>query len=421
MATSTDSPLPPAREIPTTFLASARSWWALGEESSAIAEERLLRRLPSFRSESDPDSPHDGPVIATRSRVAVSKPNHFLNILSMIATHPAPDAPPPVVLLPGYGGGIGVFFRNLPALAEWAGRRGSRAYAVDWLGMGRSARVPFIIKAARSDIPGRGREAEAFFIDSLEEWRLKMQLEQMTLIGHSLGAYFSVCYALKYPQRVNKLILLSPAGISPDPALPSVSAPDPTPTPSTTSSAPAEFSPKASQVDNEIRVRRVTAPLRESHSLLLWYLWEWGWTPFHIARCTLFWGPLLVGWYALTHFSGLTDEERRDLYDYILNITLAKGSGEYCIAHLIPLSSYARMPLIDRMAALKIPITFVYGDRDWMDAEGGAQCIENLRKAGNTEARSVIVENAGHQVYFDNPAAVNELVVRELDRRSAVE
>ena len=65
------------------------------------------------------------------------------------------------------------------------------------------------------------------------------------------------------------------------------------------------------------------------------------------------------------------------MHDYITNITLAKGSGEYCIcenlhptsvlwylnwvfaAHILAPGAHARMPLVDRIAALKIPVTFV--------------------------------------------------------------
>jgi len=83
--------------------------------------------------------------------------------------------------------------------------------------MGRSARVPFRIRAKRDDIPGRVHEAESFFVESLEEWRERAGLEKMTLIGHSLGAYFSTVYALRYPERVHKLLLLSPAGVPQDP------------------------------------------------------------------------------------------------------------------------------------------------------------------------------------------------------------
>ncbi|KAJ6599316.1 Alpha/Beta hydrolase protein [Mycena vulgaris] len=405
-------PLPPAREIPASFSASLRSWWVTSEKSGAVAEERLFRRLPFFHGSSD------SPVVATSSRVDLDKPKHYLNTLSITSTRPAPDAPPPLVLLPGYGAGIGFFFTNLMAVAQWAGRRGSSVYAVDWLGMGRSARVPFTIKSPRKDIPGRVQEAESFFIDSLEEWRIKMNLEQMTLAGHSLGAYFSVAYALKYPDRVNKLILLSPAGVPRDPN--STTVPerelDPPPSGSASSSSSVEFSSQH-KVD-DIRAEQAAAkPPQTRTRRLFMYLWEEGFSPFAVVRSTFFWGPMLIGKYSSRRFSGLSEEDTRDMHDYILNITLAKGSGEYCISHILSPGAHARMPLVDRIAALKIPVTFVYGDHDWMDPQGGEQSVENLRKAGNGQARSYIVQNAGHHVYLDNPKAVNDLLVRELDRR----
>lgn len=151
-------------------------------------------------------------------RVELSNPKHYLNTLAITSTTQSTSSKhPPAVLLHGYGAGLGFFFQNFPALGSWAARRGTSVYALDWLGMGRSARVPFSIKAKREDIDGRVREAEGFFIDTLEEWRQRMGLERMTLIGHSLGGYLGVAYALKYPTRVSKLILLSPAGVPRDP------------------------------------------------------------------------------------------------------------------------------------------------------------------------------------------------------------
>lgn len=408
--------LPPAKDIPSNLVSSFKSWWHAGENQSAAAEQRLLRQLPFFRPSSSSSSVHEGPVVATSSRVDLSTPKHYINTLSIKSTTRSPTAPPPAVMLHGYGAGLGFYFRNFQAVADWAGRRGTDVFALDWLGMGRSARVPFTVKAKRDDVPARVAEAESFFVDSLEEWRAKMGLEKMTLVGHSLGAYFSVVYALKYPARVNKLILLSPAGVPRDPngtTMPSREVTDAQvaegsdedhPEPATKGRVGSLKDQQKEQKRQESRARK-----------LFTYLWEEGWSPFQVVRSTLFWGPMLVGKYSSRRFTGLTEEETRNMHDYILNITLAKGSGEYCISHILAPGAHARMPLVDRIAALKIPVTFVYGDQDWMDPQGGTESVENLRKAGNGNGRMYIVPHAGHHVYLDNPRVTNELIVKELD------
>ncbi|KAF9221944.1 alpha/beta-hydrolase [Gyrodon lividus] len=410
-------PIPPAREIPVTFTASLKSWWTAGEKQGAAAEERLLRRLPFFLPEKMPASAvGDSPVIARSERIQLTAPEHYLNSLSIKSTNPSTNAPPPAVLLHGYGAGLGFFFRNFPALAKWAGNRGTDVYAVDWLGMGRSARVPFRIKSKRADIPGRVREAESFFVDSLEEWRDKIGLEKMTLIGHSLGAYFSVAYALRYPTRVHKLILLSPAGVPHDPNNLSMPSRELTDTGESGSLASFPVEPASDSEIQLIRDEQRAIKREESRSRkLLTYLWEGGWSPFQVVRSTVFWGPMLVGKYSSRRFSGLTEDETRDMHDYILNITLSKGSGEYCISHILAPYAYARKPLVDRIPALKIPITFLYGEHDWMDPVGGLQSVEKLRRAGNVNGRMFAIPNAGHHLYLDNPAAVNDLLIEELN------
>lgn len=81
-----------------------------------------------------------------------------------------------------------------------------RVTTIDLLGMGASGRPHFKLRTARDCIE--------FFIHSIEAWMRTVKLdEQFILIGHSLGAYISVEFSLRYSHRVNKLILLSPAGI----------------------------------------------------------------------------------------------------------------------------------------------------------------------------------------------------------------
>jgi len=125
---------------------------------------------------------------------------------------------------------------------------------------------------------------------------------------------------------------------------------------------------------------------------------------------------MIVGKYSSRRFSGLSEEETKDMHEYILAITLAKGSGEYSISHLLAPGAIARLPLVNRISAINVPVTFVYGSHDWMDPEGGYKAVQNLHRAGNKDSRVVIVPNAGHHVYLDNPKAINELMARELDK-----
>ncbi|KAH9943132.1 alpha/beta-hydrolase [Epithele typhae] len=387
--------VPPAREIPGTFMSSVKSWWSVGEKGAAASEERLLRKLPYFRPEGSPPVTPDftHPVVASRSKVELDNPKNYLNTVSITpTTAPSSGAPAPAVMLHGYGAGLGFFFQNLPALGMWAGNRGTSVYAVDWLGMGRSSRPTFHIKSRREDVDARVAEAESFFVDSLEQWRKKMGLERMTLIGHSLGGYLSVAYALRHPTRATDQQATGQTGED-------------------------HAEPATSGRVNNLRQEQQSQQRQASTSRkVLEYLWEQGWSPFQVVRSTWLWGPMLIGKYSSRRFIGLSDEDTRAMHDYIMNITLAKGSGEYCISHLLAPGAYARRPIVDRIDALKIPVTFIYGDHDWMDPEGGKESVERLRQAGNGLGKMYIVPHAGHHVYLDNPKATNDLLVKELDR-----
>jgi len=55
-------------------------------------------------------------------------------------------------------------------------------------------------------------------IDTLEELRREKGITNFVLAGHSLGGYLAAKYALKYPKKIDSLVLISPAGLSNRPA-----------------------------------------------------------------------------------------------------------------------------------------------------------------------------------------------------------
>ena len=138
--------------------------------------------------------------------------DRLINTLKL--TQPSPDSNKEskrtLVMAHGYGAGLGFFYRNYPALGRL---QDLQVYAVDWLGMANSSRPRFPTFPNASSEEEKSELTEAFFVESLEAWREAHGIPKMTLMGHSLGGYLCTGYALKYPQRVEKLILVSPAGV----------------------------------------------------------------------------------------------------------------------------------------------------------------------------------------------------------------
>lgn len=197
-ATEAIAALSPARQIPQTWGESLAFWWSSGDRETAYAQERLLRRLPFFSSSpaapADPSTAADisSPISRVVGRVTkfeLNDPKRYLNQFSIQPTYKVdPEkAPPPTVILHGYGAGLGFFFLNFQSLGDWAAKRGGSIFALDWLGMGLSARVPFRVTAKRENTEERVKQAEDFFLDALEEWRQKNGFDKMNLVGHSLG------------------------------------------------------------------------------------------------------------------------------------------------------------------------------------------------------------------------------------------
>ncbi len=69
------------------------------------------------------------------------------------------------------------------------------------------------------DLPGYAKSSAGvhsgnmlFYADAISKFAHKLNLQKVSLIGHSMGGHISIATALLYPQLIERLILLAPAG-----------------------------------------------------------------------------------------------------------------------------------------------------------------------------------------------------------------
>ncbi|KAJ5678821.1 cardiolipin-specific deacylase [Penicillium macrosclerotiorum] len=377
--------------FPLGYREGFSQWWA--RLPAAAAEHKVLSYLPylhhqppthlqtgyvaSFPNGSTPDSLQSadhsqqgeistnsqndpyGPRRWSSSMVELSGKDRALNEFSVERV--GEDADQHLVMLHGYGAGLGFFYKNFEPLSRL---RGWQLHALDMLGMGRSTRPPFKIKAKERE--EAIREAEAWFVDALEEWRIKRKIDRFTLLGHSLGGYMAVAYALKYPGHLNKLILASPVGIPEDPYAVTADVPEPSESTLaneltqdqreiTASAAVPGSAPRTS--DGSFITGRGSEPPTEApnrpprRNLPKWfaYLWDANISPFSLVRWTGPFGPRIVSGWTSRRFSHLPAEEAKALHDYSYSIFSLRGSGEYALAYILAPGAFARSPLIHRI------------------------------------------------------------------------
>jgi pimeloyl-ACP methyl ester carboxylesterase len=70
------------------------------------------------------------------------------------------------------------------------------------------------------DLPGNGLSSRGdypfsmfFYAESLARFINELKLEKVVLAGHSMGGQISIILSLRYPQLVDKLVLLAPSGL----------------------------------------------------------------------------------------------------------------------------------------------------------------------------------------------------------------
>lgn len=99
-----------------------------------------------------------------------------------------------LILIHGLASNAGFWRYNIPELSKHF-----RVIAVDLPGYGKSQK-------------GNYSYSLSFYAETIKNLIDELQLKNVVLVGHSMGGQISIIFALKYPDKLSKLILAAPAG-----------------------------------------------------------------------------------------------------------------------------------------------------------------------------------------------------------------
>lgn len=450
------------------MLTSFKEWFRVSSKGELLEAQRelLLYSIPYF------DQANDSGNNATVSQTYLDD-KVYLNELAINNFGPSEKADEALLMIHGYGAGLGFFCRNYNSLAD-VKNKNIAIYSIDLLGHSLSSRTKFefadknfkspkiklhysdntesAVKSADDeaayvqetvkapvqnekniesfDYENLAKELlkladatsevvknyENYYVESIESWRKRKDIAKINLLGHSFGAYLTVSYALKYPEHVNKLILVSPVGV--ERSVFAISSMKYHGLHNITKDIkPSE---DRTSVDHIGRILRVPS--------FFIRLWDSGIMPFPVLRGM---GPL--GVYAASKFTtsryveGSRDaKEVTLLSNYALASFWKQSSTEKSISRILSPIVTARDPVMDKLDRFKVgplqgqfPKTmWLYGDKDWMDVKAGkiASDTINSQKLGGPSSFE-LVHDSGHNLFLDNPQRFNQLVKQFLDWR----
>eukprot|EP00347_Sterkiella_histriomuscorum_P022363 403330748 len=294
---------------------------------------------------------------------------------------------PVLILIHGYGAGGAIMYKLLKDLGQFF-----HVYVIDLLGFGSSGRPVYPLKQACESV----EVAENFFIESLQIFidKLGLNRSKFYLAGHSFGGYISSVYALRNPQEIEQLILLSTIGI------------------------PEQ--PQNYTIDSFVGHFDQRAPVWAVRSI--YRLWIRNYTPFHVLR----WGGNIgtkkfLKFYTSTRMESLQcQQEAQEISNYLHQIFLRPASAEYGLNSILQVGAFARNPLMyqlpyfNQLGDQAPKIVFINGDNDWTDQGHALMLLQRSPEEGGIKNGSLhLVPNAGHHFYADNPVGVVEKILVE--------
>lgn len=344
-----------------------------------------------------------------------------------------------IVIIHGYMAAMGYFVKNFEELAKSYGN--IAIHAIDMPGFGNSSRPKFPSTLLRPAVTKQRHiqkvlDTENWMIDRFEVWRKQRGIDHFHLLAHSMGAYLASCYLMKYNKQNGKTLVKNFMIISPMGSEASNASLVNNPELQKNFHEPGAYPLEEIFADQDFEDNETPELVQLWHKIggpkfpkngILRTMWGWGFSPFQLLQCL---GPMyskLLSYWSFRRFKNVRTNDQNDdsvntdlilkLHKYSYSIfNQYQGSGELAITQLVNHEVLARLPLSDRgflenIVENDVRTLWLYGDKDWMNMRGGEYCVEKLKKLESKDAELLVVENAGHHIYLDNPEKFNAITV----------
>ena len=296
---------------------------------------------------------------------------------------------PTLVLTHGYGGSGALLYKILRPLADRF-----RLIVFDLPGMGCSSR-----SADFKESQFTPEDCIDYFCAHIETWRNILGLTQFVLAAHSFGGFICGNYACKYPQHLQKLILLSPIGV--------------------------RYSPDYERLSEQQKNQLLLDRFNGGSSSIGFSFVQWGWgkrmSPFTFVRMAprgqaLKW----IANYVRRRQPTDSEEEAAAIVDYMYQIFNRAGTTEFGLNICFDLSLYCKATPLAHPSRLgnaefPVPVSFVYGQHDWVrrvDEEAGRVVVE---ANSHPSSRLHFLQDSDHNMHMDNPEGLVRILVSELE------
>jgi pimeloyl-ACP methyl ester carboxylesterase len=276
----------------------------------------------------------------TISKVYLDNNNDYINTL-----HIKSIDRPILVIIHGFASGLATFVSVYEKLYNIYD-----IYAIDLIGYGLSSKPIFSNDYILS---------ETLFIDSIEAWRIKLNLKSIIICAHSFGCYVSTNYYNKYPDNVKALILVEPWNFS----------------------------------DNRINNYSIIQKLPIFNFINLLKTFQ------PISYYFMF----IISYYICSKISKhLKNKNNIFNYIYYLNISSTADIGFFSI---IDNYFYPKKPL--QINNPDLPLFIIYGEETWLDIKSGIKFAYNRNK----HTKLYILPNAAHEVFVEQLHEFTSIII----------